>query len=340
MDNEQAFATFDRWPLGNSSERLRAARFLARNATEEHRARLSKIRGVERNSWIRGALDQAIRRSERSIRESSVASSGAIEKIPEQTAPDARLNEEHRAQAIEETTALFLHELRPLVGSLEVAAARELGCYARSRTKTSVDRVKSFLDAIERLRIASAPPAIQEFDLTDLVVRAADNEVTRGRATLDDFKEEQNEATALTDESEREQPQSVIRLSFTRRDSGVTMGDPMLIELAVTNALRNAIESVLRSQEPIGNGVVLNWGVTDADSWIVVLDEGLGLPTGLDHLTDPGVTTKSRHQGHLGMGLPIAKRAVESIRGSLQLSPRPGGGASCEIRWPREGLEE
>ena len=337
MDNGQALADLERWPAATSSERLRAARFLARNATNVHRNRLAKVREAERNLWVRRALDQALKRSE--IGESG-ASTVAVGEIPDAPIPDIHLNEELRAQAIEETSALFLHELRPLVGLLEGAAASEIDRYVCSRTKDSVDRVRSFLDAIERLRKASAPPAIQEFDLTDLVIRSAADEVMQGRATLYNFEDVTNEGVGLDDETEQSSQQPVVKLSLARQDPVVTTGDPTLVGMAVANALRNAIEAVLEVHEAHRNEVVLNWGVTDADSWIVVLDEGCGLPMGWDHLTDPGISTKPKSQGHLGMGLPIAQRAMESTRGSLRLTPRSGAGVSCEIRWPRGGVVE
>ena len=166
MDNEQALAAFERILASTSSERLRAARFLAQNATKAHRARLSKIREAEPNSWIRRALEQALRRSGKG---SSIAKNLAVEEVRE-TPLDTRLYE------------------------------------------------------------------------------------------------------------------------------------------------------------------------TDTDSWIVVLDEGCGLPPGSDRLTEPGTSTKSKSQGHLGMGLPIAQRAIESTQGSIRLTPRSGAGVSCEIRWPRGGI--
>ena len=330
MDNQRAFAAFEPTPVLASSERLRAARFLAKHATKAHRHRLSKIREAERNSWVRQALDQALKRSENG---SAVSEIAAIKELQE-TPLDARLHEELRAQAIEETTALFLHELRPLVGLLDDAADGEVHCYARSRTKASVGRVRSFLDAIERLRMASAAPAIQEFDLTDLVVRVAADEARPGRATLDDVKEGAREDTSLDDDDEQA-PQPVAKLSLARQDPVVTTGDPALVEMAVANALRNAIDAVLEVREGDREDIILNWGVTDTDSWIVVLDEGCGLPQGWERLAEPGTSTKSKTQGHLGMGLPIAQRAIESMRGSFQLTPRSGAGVSCEIRWPR-----
>lgn len=337
MDNEQAIAAFDRIPSSTSSERLRAARFLAQNATSANRNDLSKIRGAERNSWVLGALDQALKRSEVGR---SVASTDASEEMPRTAFPDARLHEELRAQAIEEASALFLHELRPLVGFLDVDASREIDRYASSRTKDSVNRIRSFLDAIDRLRQASAAPAMQEFDITDLVIRVSEIEARRGRAILENPKQRFDEVAGLDHDIEQAPQQPMIRLSPARRDPVVTTGDPTLVEMAVANALRNAIEAVLQLGEPNPNDIVLNWGVTDTDSWIVVLDEGCGLPAGWDRLTEPGTSTKSKNEGHLGMGLPIATRAIESMRGTFQLTPRSGGGVSCEMRWPREGYAE
>ena len=330
MDNEQALAAFESMPASTSSERLRAARFLAQNATSAHRDRLSKIREAEHNSWVRRALEQALKKSEKG---SSVATIPAVKEVRD-TPLDTRLYEELRAQAIEETSALFLHELRPLVGLLDEAADSEIDHYACSRTNASVGRVKSFLDAIEKLRKASAAPAIQEFDLTDLVVRVAADEATQGRATLDNLQGEAVENADLDDDADEVPQPTVIKLLLARRDPVITTGDPILVEMAVANALRNAIEAVTEVQEDGRSDVVLNWGVTDTDSWIVVLDEGCGLPLGWDRLTEPGASTK-KSQGHLGMGLPIAQQAIESTQGSIRLTPRSGAGVSCEIRWPR-----
>jgi signal transduction histidine kinase len=169
------------------------------------------------------------------------------------------------------------------------------------------------------------------------VLRVAENEAQQGRAILENPKQRFDGAAGAEVDIEHEKQQPVIKLSPARRDPVVTTGDPALVELAVANALRNAIEAVMGLQEPNPSDVVLNWGITNTDSWIVVLDEGCGLPEGWDRLTEPGTTTKPKNEGHLGMGVPIAKRAIESMRGTFQLTPRSGVGVSCEIRWPYEG---
>ena len=244
--------------------------------------------------------------------------------MPE-TPLDARLYEDLHAQAIEQTSGWFLHELRPLVGFLDEDAGTEIDCYVCSKTKASIGRIQSLLDAIERLRKASTAPMVQEFDLTDLVARVASDECAQGRAILDNSKVEQA-------------PQrGVIRLSLARQDPVITIGDPTLVEMVVANALRNAIEAALEVQNDERGEVILNWSRTDTDSWVVVLDDGCGLPPGSDSLTEPGTSTK-KSQGNLGMGLAIAQRAIESTHGTFRLTPRHPSGVSCEIRWPHGGV--
>ena len=333
MDNDEALAALAPALDSAPSQRLRAARYLARNATPAQRRRLSQIREIEHNSWVRKALDQALKRSASS---SSFTSLTNVDEVAE-TFLERHLQQELRAQAIEETSALFLHELRPLIGFLDGAAAGDISQYATSKTKTSVDRIRSFLDAIERLRKASAPPATQEFDLTDLVVRVAADEARQGRAILDNSNDSVQHDAGLHDSGEQEPTIAAVTLSLARQDPVMTTGDPALLEMALANGLRNAIEAVLEVSEGRRDDVILNWGVTDSDSWVVVLDQGCGLPSGSDRLAKPGTSTKSKSDGHLGMGLPIAQSAMESARGSIELMPRPNGGVSCEIRWPREG---
>ena len=332
VDREQALAAFERTPVPTSSERLRAARYLAKKATKADRNRLYKFREGERNSWVRHALDQAMIRSE---------AYGSVVTVEEEETPlDRILYEELRAQAIEETSAMFLHELRPLVGSLERAADADIKRYACSGTKAAIGRVQSFLEAIERLQKATSALALHQFDLTDLVFRVAAAEDEQGRATLDNLKEEADESIGLEGDAEPASQKAGIKLTLARRDPVITTGDPTLVEIAVANALRNAIEAVSEVQESNRRDIILNWGETDVDCWIVILDEGCGLPSGLNRLMEPGASTKSKKQGNFGMGLPIAQRAIQSTKGSIILTPRSGSGASCEIRWPHRDKME
>ena len=335
VNSVQALAALERAPAAPLSERLRAARFLARNAAGAQKDRLSRIRVVEHNSWVRKALDHALKRCEAGMSSVSFAKTDEVS----ETILDRHLQEELHAQAIEETSALFLHELRPLIGLLEAAASDEIGHYESSRTRSSLERVRSLLEGIERLRKASAPVATQDFDLTDLVVRIAADETKQGRAILDSLKEKSEDGIDLVNGLGQQSRSVPVRLLLAREDPVMTTGDPTLIEMALANALRNAIEAVLEVSDSKRADVTLNWGVTDSDGWVVVLDNGCGLPPGWERMAKVGTSTK-KSEGHLGMGLPIAQRAIESTRGSIVLMPRPNGGVACEIRWPNGGAAE
>jgi two-component system sensor histidine kinase RegB len=74
---------------------------------------------------------------------------------------------------------------------------------------------------------------------------------------------------------------------------------------------------------------------------ILIQDRGPGLPLALaDMLRQPFFTTKSGDQG-TGIGLLLAKTAIDMAGGSLKLSNRPGGGARAEVILPlhAEGRE-
>ena len=335
MDNGDALAALESTPALSASERLRAARFLARNATVDHRARLSAIRSVEHNSWVRQALDQTLVRLAANTPREPAASMAEVEHA---SPDDSRRHQEILAEATAETARFFLHELRPLVGLVEVEASREVDDYPASRTKKSIDRVRAFLDAMSRLGVASAPPAMSEFDLTDMVTQAAEDEVERGRATLDVSAESTAQDTHERGTRGQGRKKARVAVALARHEPVVTVGDPALVEMALVNALRNAVEAILDQPECHRGPVILNWGVTDTDSWIAVLDEGGGLPQGLDRLAQPGVSTKDKKSEHVGMGLPIAQQAIDSMGGTFRLAPRTGGGVSCVIRWPSGDL--
>ncbi len=334
MDSEQALNTLEQLPSSVPSARLRSARFLARNATEADRGRILRIREAEHNSWIQKALDKAIRRPEECKSMVLTAEEGEKEETPS----DRQFYEDVYARATEESSAMFLHELRPLVGFLEVDANTEINCYACSNTRVSVARIRSFLDAIDMLRNASAAPIIRDFDLTDLVVRVSEVESRRNLVASGILSKEEDGPQIPVGYIEQFSESTGIGLTLTRREPVLSSGAPKLVELALGNALRNAIEAIFAVQDENHGDIVLNWGKTDVDSWIVVLDEGCGLPAGFNRLMEPRISTKSNDQGNFGMGLPIAQKALHSINGEITLTPRADVGVRCEIRWPQRSI--
>jgi signal transduction histidine kinase len=209
--------------------------------------------------------------------------------------------EDTKAEAIQSVTQLILHEIRPLVTDINNAARSALGeSYAESVMAKRIERLREFLATIRRLNEASTAPESVEFVLVDLVVV----EFNAGGF-------------------------SASHVISSRIDSVSAVGDPGLVRMAVQNAIRNAVEASEHTSKP----VIINCGVNSVEAWISVLDEGVGIPEAKERLFDPGVTKKSKDV-HFGWGLTIARRALSSLGGKVDLFPRKTGGAACEIRWP------
>ena len=80
--------------------------------------------------------------------------------------------------------------------------------------------------------------------------------------------------------------------------------------------------------------MVMNWGTTDVDSWLTILDNGPGLS---DRVRDPFQFATTTKRAHLGVGLTITRRALSSLGGRGPSSEPPEtGGALFEVRWPHD----
>jgi signal transduction histidine kinase len=274
-------------------KRLLAARYFSKNTTAADTEPLRIALRNEDVPWIRFALQKAID-----------GASGIILQVP-----NAVTDEEDRdvqdddlyAKATEEISQRLVHELRPILKIAIYFAKKELADkYETSRTRLELSRIEELLRAIDTLSKAAAPPLLDEFDLAALIEQAAENESLSRQVII-----------------EKAGPSPLI-----------VFGDKSLVDMAARNGLRNAIEAA----ESVSEGkVVINWGKTDRDYWVAVLDNGIGLPAGADRAFDIGSTSK---EGHLGMGLALAKRAIRTMHGNIWLNPRSDGGAAYEFRWP------
>lgn len=335
MDSEQALNTLEQSPSPVPSERLRSARFLARNATGADRSRILKIKEAENNTWIQKALERAISRTEEC--DSKVLNRDEGDK--EEITSDRQFYEDVYVQATEDSYKMLVHELRPLIGILEIDANIEIACYGCSNTRDSIEGIRSFLASIELLRSASEAPINSEFDLTDLVFRVSEVETRRNLIASRMLREEEDSPQIPGGFVKQFIESTGRRLTLTRTEPVPSSGAPELVKLALGNVVRNAIEAILAVKNERRGGIVLNWGITDVDSWIVVLDEGCGLPEGSIRIMDPGVSTKKKGQRNFGMGLTIAQKALYSLNGTIDLTPQPKVGVRCEIRWPKRSTK-
>lgn len=114
-----------------------------------------------------------------------------------------------------------------------------------------------------------------------------------------------------------------------------TLADEDRLRDLMVNLIINAIEA---SPEQGRVRIVLDAGGSgDGDRTIhytlTVADEGPGIPPELrSQVQKPFFTTKARG---LGLGLTLAKRAVEAHDGTLEIDQTPEGGALLRARFPR-----
>lgn len=112
-------------------------------------------------------------------------------------------------------------------------------------------------------------------------------------------------------------------------DLPVARGDPLLLAQVINSLLANAVEA-----QHDGGSIALSGRQTPAGQVALrIADTGAGMSAAqLERAFKPFHTTKT---GGLGIGLPLARRIIERMGGSLVLSSEPGAGTVAEILLPR-----
>ena len=152
----------ERLSSSSAHDRLKAARFLARNSNSADLPALRAALRDETVSYVRTGLQLAIKRASSSA-PPTADNTGEEFEIP----PDVRA--QIRNEVTEEITGQILHEIASPVGLIASAAAREIPDYGQSRTRKHVDNLKRVFEAIEQLKSAAAVPRPEEFDLAELL---------------------------------------------------------------------------------------------------------------------------------------------------------------------------
>lgn len=284
---------------GNPRERLEAARALRRQASAVDAEAIAGALRREEVSWIRAALEDVLSRV------------GYLQSVLPPESRRLHFEPEHDAvyaAAIEETTGRLIHELKPIAGAIRLHVQLAVQEAEREAIDKELDRLDLMLAAIETLGMAASAPRWDEFDLSELVFE------------LVEYASLENGPTV-----ERAGPETLI-----------VIGDRALLAVALRSGLTNAIDATLALEGERMPPITIAWDATDLDYWIAVLDRGKGLPPRTDRIFEIGATTKPKHQG---MGLTLARRAMLSLGGSVELAPRDGGGVRYEMRWPRLRVE-
>ena len=113
---------------GSNKERLEAARYFAEHAAAGDEVVLREVLARETVPWIKGALRRAL------LRLSPDDNGSPSWSIDRDDLPEGFAQQVY-AEALETTTAQLMHEIEPLLGSLRLAAEREMPNFEVSDTK-------------------------------------------------------------------------------------------------------------------------------------------------------------------------------------------------------------
>ncbi|MDN4514675.1 ATP-binding protein [Pseudomonas sp. 2,4-D] len=274
----------------NSHERLVAARYFMTNASSDHDAELKSWLARETVGWVKNAIDIALTKN---------TQKQALLDPPDTTEVENKTVS--YTLALREVASIMLHELEPRIGILGVKLKDDIPNYEDSASRRQMDHLKDFFKALSFLRLATEVTGSDSFTCSDWISGLIEGHPYAKNIRLIG-------------------PQGLI----VRADQG-------LLKLALSNGIKNAVESTAAaSQTRSTEDIIINWGETNVDYWIAVIDDGSGLGKPTEKLIRIGTTTKP---GHFGMGLTIAQQAMQSLNGKLSLhSPAPIG-AVFELRW-------
>lgn len=129
-----------------------------------------------------------------------------------------------------------------------------------------------------------------------------------------------------------------IEIRYTAPESAVCQADPTLIYSVLDNVLRNALRhspdagqievSLARESDLAGHNQLV----------IRIRDHGEGVPREmLEAIFDPFVrvdAARDRNRGGVGLGLAIARRAIQAQQGRINAENHPQGGLLVTIRLP------
>lgn len=276
-----------------SADRRLAAREVAGNPTLVERAAIEAAFHGETVPQVRQQFGAALKLLD-----------AARPKAAEPDVEQAReIFEEASVRAMRTVTERILHQLNPLIGDIEQAAQLDIAEYAGSHTQIAIGQIQLQAEAIMKLYNASKPAHFEEFDLALAIRNCLPHDLEHQRC----------------------------RVSFAGAQPLIVQGDPSLVTVAVTNTLRNAIEASLSvATEGYKPPIVVNWGTTDRESWVSIIDEGVGFGGSILGAFEIGSSTK----GHSGHGLPAAKAAMLSLSGNIEMVPNKDRGCTLNLSWP------
>ncbi len=208
------------------------------------------------------------------------------------------------------------HELRSPLARLRVAL--ELAERAEDRKK-ALGRIEKEADELERL-------------ITELLSLAR---LESGQAGLERHPLPLDELLAkVVTDADFEARARDRGVDLTACDPVSVVGDPVLLRAAVENLVRNAIRHT-----PAGTTVEVSLSHLDRECEVRVRDHGSGVAEDqLSAIFDPFTRTgeaRERDSGGFGLGLAIARRAMQAHGGDARARNHPDGGLEVVLSLPQ-----
>ncbi|HHN9425704.1 TPA: sensor histidine kinase [Escherichia coli] len=280
-----------------ASERFLAAQFFIKSPSADVKYILISQRRVELVRHVKMALDKALHNIEKN-------SAQDLKDIDTQV--DAKTEKARdnflKAKAIDEFAGIILHELAPKIGMLKANAEQEIHNFRDSATKKNIDSLKRIFQAIESLRKSASSPESTEFDLAQVIKDVA-----------------------------TEENKNNIHITFEGAQPCIIKSDKNILSLALANSIRNSLESLeLVADLASRKDLTLCWGTNNEESWISIIDTGVGLIGTPSDAFKIGSTNKDNHTG---FGLAIISQALETLGGQVTLANIETGGAKMDLRW-------
>ncbi len=206
------------------------------------------------------------------------------------------------------------HELRsPLARlgvAIELARSGDNPDVALNRIQKESDRLNSLVGQLLQVTRAEGDP----------------NLLRRENVRLDELVQQ------LVEDSRLEAVAHGCSLALEAREPATVQGDPELLQRAIENVIRNAIRYA-----PRDSSIEIALRDRDHRARVTVRDHGPGVPEdALPHLFDAFYrveTDRDRARGGIGLGLSIARRAVELHKGAIRArNAEPG--LEVEMEFP------
>lgn len=206
------------------------------------------------------------------------------------------------------------HELRSPLARLgvavELARSGDDREAALNRIQKESDRLNTLVGGLLQVTRAEGDP----------------NSLRRTPVRLDELVQQ------LVDDAQIEAAARGCSLDYERRVPVTVEGDPELLRRAVENVLRNAIR-----YSPKQSAIDISLARNDGKALVDVRDRGPGVPEeALPRLFDPFYrveTDRDRSSGGIGLGLSIARRAIELHKGAIK-ARNANPGLEVELQLP------